>query len=333
MLQSHWEATGIVLQDVVLPPLPAGWVRLSVAACGICGSDLHHYRHPESGVAGAVPGHELTGTVIDGPPGLADRLYAVEPWVPCGECDFCRAGRPQLCRSAHLIGGAHLPGGFAEFIDVPAGRLHPVPPALSPLEGSFTEPLGISLRAVRLAEVQVDSRVLMLGAGTLGLAAGLIARDVAGQVAVSARYQQQAAVASALGLQPVMERDLARFAKDFEPDVVIETVGGEAGTINQALQVARPGGRVVVLGLFSAPVTIDARTLVMKELHLLGSKVFGTGEYGSDFHAAAERLPRYRAELKLLQTHQYPLTEVAQAFAQANDKTTGAIKVTVLPGS
>lgn len=329
MLQSQWTENDLVLRQVEPGSLPQGWVRLSVAACGICGSDLHRYRGPK--VGGTIPGHELAGTVLQAQTPMPDTLYAVEPWVSCGACDYCRSGRLQHCRNGRLV-GAQIAGGLAEFIDVPASNVHPVAPGVSPLEASFTEPFAVCVRAVHLARLQLDSRVLILGGGTLGLVTGLLARDRCAQVAVTCRYPAQAEAARALGLQAVEEGDAGHWAADAEPDVVVETVGGHADTINQAIALSRPGGRIVVLGLFQEQLPFDARGLVIKELSITGSKVMGVSEHGPEFRAAGQQLVRFQRELAVMQTHQFPLTQVTEAFATAFDKRTGAIKVTVVPG-
>jgi threonine dehydrogenase-like Zn-dependent dehydrogenase len=298
-----------------------------VAACGICGSDLHRYRHPTDG---GTPGHELVGTVLTAEQPMPDVLYAVEPWLACGTCDYCLAGQRQHCRSGRLL-GAQVAGGLADFVDAPASEVHAIPATVQPLLASMTEPLAVATRAIHRAQLMRDSRVLVIGAGAIGLLLGLLARDAAGRVAVVTRHDHQAALATKLGLEPVPELDADQFAKEFQPDVVIESVGGEAKTVEQAMQAVRPGGRVVVLGLFSNPSQLDTRALIMKEVELTGSKVYGMGHHGHEFAAAAAIVPRYASELSALQSHQFPLADLPQAFACAADKTTRAVKVTVLP--
>jgi threonine dehydrogenase-like Zn-dependent dehydrogenase len=329
MRQSVWTDSGIILRDVEPPPLKEGWVRLKVAACGICGSDLHGYKEGRF-FAGAVPGHELSGTIMESSSPLPDVLYAAEPWFWCGSCDNCRIGKVQLCRKGGLLGVGN-PGGLAEFVDVPAMHVYACDPSLSPLEASLTEPFGISTRCVHLADLKMDSRVLVLGAGSLGLICGLLARDTAERVAISYRYPAQAEAARRLGLEAVPEGEVVAWAQDFEPDAVLETVGGHANTMEQATAACRGGGRIVVLGLFQIAPPLDMRALIHKELHIMGSAFFGTSEHGPEFRASTKLLPRYRGELKVLQTHQFALDDVATAMAAAADKNTGAIKVTVLP--
>jgi threonine dehydrogenase-like Zn-dependent dehydrogenase len=331
MLQSLWTEEGIVLKDVEPPQLQPGWVRLKIHACGICGSDLHGYKDGNIR-AGGKPGHEMAGTIMESTVDLPDALYAVEPWLWCGECEFCRIGKVQLCRKAGLV-GVSVPGGLADFIDVPAMHVYPCDPSLTPVEASLTEPFGICTRAVHLADLKMDTRVLILGAGSLGLISGLLARDTAERVAISFRYDSQKVAAEKLGLEAVPEAKIVDWAQDYGPDVIIETVGGHANTMEQATAAARPDCRIVVLGLFSQNPALDMRALIHKELKIMGSAFFGTSEHGPEFRTSTKILPHFKDELKVLQTHQFPLSRVADAFEAAVSKDDRPIKVTILPGS
>ena len=104
MRQARWTEKGVAIEDVMPPPLAADWVRLSVAACGICGTDLHLWKRELAAPVGVAPGHEIVGTPLDGPRGLAEGLYAVEPMKVCGVCDFCVSGRRHLCTRLEIIG-------------------------------------------------------------------------------------------------------------------------------------------------------------------------------------------------------------------------------------
>ena len=331
MLQSIWTDTGIGLRDVELGPLLPGHVRMRVAACGICGSDLHRYRDTASQLGREVPpGHEFVGTIADAgnATDLPDELYGVDPWVACGRCDYCLRGMSNSCRSGAIL-GVHLTGGLAEFVDVPARNLHAQDPSLSPVEASLNEPFAVCARTIHLAGLKLDSRVLIIGGGTLGLICGAIARDFAGRVAITTRYAHQTEAAHKLGIEPVPEAEIQAFARDYEPDVVIESVGGTASTIEMAMSAARTGGKIVVQGLFSKPSTIDANLLIFKELTMTGSKIYGQSLHGPEFAAATRILPRHRDTIRALQTHQFPLSRVEDAFAVANDKAQQPIKVTI----
>src|SRR5204863_7179212 len=109
------------------------------------------------------------------------------------------------------------------------------------------------------------------------------------------------------------------------------SVGGAANTVNEALRAVRRGGRVVVLGSFNDAKPVDLRTLMMREVALLGSFCYGSGEREPEFTTAARLTGRWRDELRALTTHQFALEDIASAFDTANDKTTGAIQVTLVP--
>jgi L-idonate 5-dehydrogenase len=331
MLQSIWTDKGIGLREVEPGLLQPGFVRMRVAACGICGSDLHRYRDTASQLGREVPpGHEFVGTIADAGNaiGIADALYGVDPWVACGRCDYCLRGMSNSCRSGAIL-GVHVTGGLAEFVDVPAGNLHAQDPSLTPVEASLNEPFAVCARTIHLAELKLDSRVLIIGGGTLGLICGALARDFAGRVAITTRYPHQTDAAHQIGIESVAEGDIDDFARDYEPDVVIESVGGTASTIEMAMKAARTGGKIVVQGLFSRDATINPNLFIFKELTMTGSKIYGQSLHGPEFAAATGILPRHRNTIGILQTHQFPLSRVEDAFAVANDKAQSPIKVTI----
>jgi len=326
-----WTDDGLDLVDAELPPLEPDWVRLRVEACGICGSDLHFWHGDLPRPKGTSPGHEFAGTVVDGPAGLPDIRYAASPNVCCGRCDFCTTGRTNLCRRGGYGIGLGRNGALAEFVDVPAVNLAPIPDGVDAVTASLTEPLAVAVRGVGLGQVRADTKVLVLGGGTIGLCAALAARDRADDVAITARHPHQRAAAEHLGVTVLDESEVMSWAKEHRPDVVIESVGGTGNTMNDAVQAVRRGGRVALLGSFNAPTPVNLQLLMMKEVALFGSFCYGRGEREPEFTTAARFTGRWRAELRSLTTHQFPLAEVTTAFETANDKSTGAIKVTLVP--
>ena len=331
MRRATWTEDGLDVIEMEPPPLAEGWTRLRVQACGICGSDLHFWHGQVPRPLGTAPGHEIAGTVIDGPPGLPDARYAVSPNVCCGRCDFCTTGRTNLCRRGGYGIGLGRDGALADFVDAPAVNLAPIPDNVDAVIASLTEPLAVSLHGLGQANLVTDTTVLVLGGGTIGLCAALIARDRAGLVAITARHPQQRAAAEQLGVTVLGEGDALPWAKEHRPDVVVESVGGVADTIDVAVRAVRRGGRVVLLGSFGTPKPIDLQTLMMKEVALLGSFCYGTGDREPEFATAARLTGRWRDELRPMATHQFALADVATAFHTAGDKATGAIKVTIVP--
>ena len=331
MRRALWTTDGLEVTEVEPGPLAEGWARLRVAACGICGSDLHWWHGSMRRPLGTAPGHELAGTVLDGPAGIDDLLYAVSPNVSCGACEFCLVGRTHLCDRALGRGlGMGADGGLSEIVDVPVANLAAVTTD-DPVVAALTEPLAVALRGVSLGEVGPDSRVLVLGAGTIGLAAALLARDRAAEVAITARHPHQAAAAEAIGVTVLDEGDGVGWAKQVGPDVVIESVGGAASTLTDGVKACRKGGTIVLLGAFTEPRPVDLTKLMMKELRLQGSFCYGSTRRGAEYAAAAALTGRHAEELSTMTTHQFPLDRVTDAFEAAADKSSGAIKVTIVP--
>ena len=331
MRRALWTDDGLTITDVEPPPLPEGWVRVRVDACGICGSDLHFWHGHLARPLGTAPGHEFAGTVMDGPAELPDVRYAVSPNVSCGRCNFCMTGRTNLCRRGGYGIGLGRDGGLADFVDAPLANLAPIPDGVDGVTASLTEPLAVTVRGVGLAALGPETKVLVLGAGTIGLCAALVARDQAAAVAITARHPHQRAAAEHLGVTVLDEGDFMGWAKENRPDAVIESVGGGADTVNDAVRAVQRGGRVVLLGSFNAPRPVDLQTMMMKEVALLGSFCYGTADREPEFAIAARLTGRWRNELAALATHQFALEDVTTAFQTAEDKSTGAIKVTLVP--
>lgn len=337
MRQATWTPDGIDVLEVEPPPLRDGWARLAVSGCGICGSDLHIYRamRHQSVAPGdySAPGHEIAGTVIDGPAGLADAVYAVEPWFNCRVCEPCTQGASILCQDATLFGISGA-GGLADEVDIPPRLLHRVPTELDPALASLAEPWAVAVRAIdRCGQIAFGERVLVLGGGTIGLLTGVAARDRASEVGITCRYPHQAELARRFGLSPIAPDELAAWAAEHRPGRVIETVGGDAATMTDAIASARPGGRIVVVGVFAARQPTDYRQVVLRELEIVGSIYYGMSGAGSEFGAAVASMPGIADELQALDTHRFDLTDASTAFATADDKASEAVKVTIAPAS
>lgn len=324
----------IGLRDVAEPVLGAGDVLVQVRACGICGSDLHWF-HGALPVPAVCPGHEMAGEVVACGPdvqGFAPGArVAVEPMVVCRHCHYCRTGRPQLCPRLRVI-GLRRPGGFADRVAAPAYALFVVPDEIDWPLAALAEPTAVAVHAVRLAGVSLGARVLILGAGTLGLLCALAARVAgAAEVLVSARYAHQLAMARRLGAAEPARVANGSIADDLAADVVIETVGGGADTLSDAVRVVRPAGTVVVLGVFASPPALPALALLAKEVRVIGSLMYDRTGPRADFQIAIDLIRQQRGVLADLVTHRVPLENIQQAFVTASDKRAGAIKVAVMP--
>ncbi|MAI78040.1 MAG: hypothetical protein CL917_03800 [Deltaproteobacteria bacterium] len=324
------------------PTPEAGEIRVRIEACGICGSDLHAYRMGSMG-EGHTPGHEISG-VVDaiGPDVLnlkaGDRV-AIEPLLSCGECTLCQEGRYALCSQSRIL-GVQLAGGLADYIVVPEFRAHKLASDLDPAVAAMTEPVAVAVHALTQGCFKKESRVLVLGSGTVGLVSILVAHCLgAKEVWASARHSHQAEMALRMGASRVLNESeatpssLASLGASQAVDLAIETVGGHANTLNAACQAVRPGGHISVLGLFQEEISLPGLPLVLKEITMSGSNCYGNPKGGlSDFQRAGEIVDAERERLAAFVTHRMDLTQVDQAFKVAADKTRGAIKVMVQPG-
>jgi len=326
-----------VVDDVPRPVVGPDDVVVAVRSCGICGSDLHWW-HGELMQPLACPGHEIAGEVAEvGAAVTALREgdhVALEGIASCGTCSWCRAGTYNYCRSMGIV-GMTIPGGFADFVRIPARHCFPIPAGLGFAAAALSEPLGVAVHGVRLAGVTIGQRVLVLGAGTIGLAAVIAARaSGAGEVLVTARRPQQRAAALALGAHRVLDdaddAGLREAAQESPLDVVIETVGGSADTLATAAATCRPGGVIVVLGVFTTSVPFPALHVVARELRVQGAMVYNRVGSRADFEIVQDLLARDGRRIgETLVTHRFALDDIAAAFRTAADKTSGSIKVTI----
>ena len=333
----------IEIARVPIPEPGPGEVRVAVEACGICGSDLHLFG---SGffAPGITPGHEAAGRIDALGPGVAGvaggMRVAVEPMRGCGACASCRRGQYSICRGARLH-GVHLPGGLAEYIVVPADRVHRLPADLDPQLAALAEPMAVVVHALLRGNLAAGQRVLVLGAGSVGLLTLAAARRLgAAEVWITARHPHQALRARALGATRVLGEAeaeplaLEAIGREAPFDLVVETVGGQADTLRAASAAVRPGGTISVIGLFLGGAPIDPFGLMLKEVTMAWSYCYGVRAAGagrSDFAHAIDVIAAERDALAALVTHRFPLEQIARGFEVASDRRGGAIKVSINP--
>ncbi len=303
---------GVVrVADVAEPDGPGRLVH--VASSGICGSDLHLL---DLGPPVTL-GHEFAGRLEDG------SSVAIDPSSPCGTCDQCRAGAAHRCRTgAGRAVGVAVDGGMAEQILVRDDALVALPAGLDLADACLVEPLGVAVHGLGLADVSTDSRVAVVGGGTIGLAAVAAARARgAVDVGLVARHPHQQEAGERLG---------ARTANDGEYDVVVEAAGTEAA-LGEAAARCRPGGLVLFLSTHWSPVPIPGFPALMKELTFRWSYTYGSHPGGRDLDDAAALLAGDPDVAATLITHRFPLDDAPEAFRVAADRASGAIKVVLEP--
>ena len=304
-------ANGIEVVDV--PPPRGDGVTVHIRAAGICGSDLHmleHGYHP-----GVTLGHELAGELADG------TAVAIEPLAPCGSCEFCIAGDYNLCRtSPAMIIGIMRDGGMADELLVPSRCLVPLPAGVPVRDASLVEPLAVCLHGLRRVGLHGGQRLAVVGAGSIGLLAVAAARATGAAVGLVARYDAQAAAGERLGAQPA----------DGEYDVVVECAG-TASALERACELARPGAVLLLLASYWEGITLPGFVVLMKELRVQPSNMYGRHAAGRDVDGAAALLAATPELARTVITHRLPLDAAPEAFRIARERKAGAIKVVLEP--
>ena len=291
-------------------PVPApGEVLLRVTSVGLCGSDRHWFQ--DGGIGGTtleeplVLGHEFAGVIASGPE--AGLRVVAEPAVPCGSCRTCRSARMELCPTAGFAGYGGTDGALRTFATWPATLLQPLPDTIPDDEASLLEPLGIALHAVHLAGLTPGARVAVVGAGPIGqlVVRALVAAGV-DDVAVVEPLPHRLAAALAAGARPARPDDDV----DVDVDVAIECAGEDAA-VDIAISLARPGGRVVLVGIpGDDQTTFTASVARRKGLTLQLCRRMRP----ADLERATELVSDGTIDLQGLVSHVVSLDDVASAF-------------------
>lgn len=286
---------------------PADWTVLDVAAAGICGSDL-------TLVGWNLPvtlGHEIAGYA-------GGRAYCVEPVVHCGTCDQCSAGATQRCRGTtpHGLLGVSFDGGMAERVAVPPECLVPLPDGLPVTDASLVEPLAVSWHALRKAGAAPGERVLVVGGGSVGLLTVAAAATMGVEVDIEARHEHQRAAGEALGAG----------APRGKYEITVEAAGSDSA-LATCMRKTVPGGRIAVVGMPQGDLAVPGIPFVMNELSMIGCNCYDRSGNRHEFAEAAQVLADNPAIAATVITHRFTLSDAAEAFRVAADRSGGAIKV------
>lgn len=320
--------------ETVPAPTPGpGEATVRIAAAGLCGTDFRIWSGDRPVQYPRIMGHELLGFVEaigDGVTSVtAGDQVAIVPNYSCGWCALCREGNWNICR-ARVAVGIDVDGGFAEIVKVPADRCRRAPRAATPDSLLLTEPLAVVVRGVNRAAPVPGETAAVLGVGTLGLLAIQVLRVRGARVLAVGRTSRRFEIAQALGAESThaaVDGGLARAAEQFSGregvDLVIETAG-TAEAVAQALELVRPGGRVVLTGLPHEPSTVSFFSVVRREITLIGSMI-----YQDEFAEAMRLLASGEVRSERLVTHRFDLDEIDAAFLAHREP--ASIKVAVAP--
>lgn len=349
MLATRWWGRGDVRVETVDNPgePPESWVRIEVVACGICGTDVEEYTsgpniiptdpHSLSGrCAPLTLGHEAVGIIesvgpgVDLEPGTA---VAVEANMWCGTCWWCRRHRYQLCEQLASL-GLMSDGGLAETMLAPAYMCIPYSADVPAEAAVLAEPLSVAVRAVDRGDIRLGSTVGVLGTGTIGLLTIQAARLAGARTIVAVeRLERRRRLALELGAdQAVTPEEAGEAGMDLTGglglDVTIEAAGN-AQAAAAAVQLARRGGRAVLLGVFDGTVPIDMMDLLMGEKEIVACL---SHVYDTDFATAVSLIDRGLVQTAPLVTDYVQLADVVtdgfQALVSAPEE---HLKIVVAP--
>ena len=306
---------------------------IRVKAAGLCGTDYRIWTGERPVRYPRVMGHEFVGTVaaIGAEVGTltVGQTVAVEPNYSCGVCPLCREGNRNLCLSRVAV-GIDVDGGFAEQATVPARCCWPAPDGLADERLLLAEPLAVVVRAIGRAEPVKGETAAVLGLGSLGLLAVQALKARGGRVPGDAPPTRRPGLARELGADAVAlsgaDDDTAAaraFSSREGVDTVIETAG-TAPAVEQAVNLCRPGGRVVLTGLPHEATSLNFFWVVRRELRIIGSMI-----YQDEFPEAIRLLATGAVRVERLLSQTFPLDRIDDAF-QAH-RSPDSIKVAVIP--
>jgi (R,R)-butanediol dehydrogenase/meso-butanediol dehydrogenase/diacetyl reductase len=314
----------LIVEDIQSPePADPHDVVVRVARCGICGSDLHISEEPIFGVpAGVVLGHEYSGEVVASGKNVktvkTGDLVSVNPLTSCGECAACLTGDLAMCASM-TVGG----GGYGQYSLVREHQCVRIPNGVSIEDAALVEPMAVGLRAVNQAQMRSGARILVLGAGPIGLAVTFWARRMgAGKIAVTASSNRRAELAMEMGASGFVapsENPVADVnqALGGTPEIVFECVG-KTGLIQRCIEHVAPRGTVIVAGLCAHPDTFNPFMLVAKECRLQATAFYTT----RDFHTTLDVLESGDTVPHSMITDTITIDEIPVTFEALKQRTT-----------
>ena len=318
-------ADDIRVEQIPAPAAGTGEVLVRSTIVGICGSDVHaaHGRHPFMSLP-FWPGHEVIGVVEaagpEAPADLVNRRVVIEPNLACGECTPCQRGRYNICATLDVF-GCQTPGGMTDRFTIAADRVIALPDDLSDREAALIEPLATPVHAVRRAGDLTGARVVVLGAGPIGLFVTIAALHAgAERVVVADLLESKRARAERLGASGSFDSSAPDAAEAAmrelggKADVVFDCVSREA-TVRLAIEMLEKGGTIMTVGVPSGPTTIDLELIQDREIALLGNLMY----VREDVEAAIALLRERRLPLAELITGVFPLDQAQQAFDASND--------------
>jgi 2-desacetyl-2-hydroxyethyl bacteriochlorophyllide A dehydrogenase len=307
------EPRNIQIKDVETPDPGRKEVLIKLSLAGICGTDYSLYHGKFDVSLPIIPGHEGIGRIVKlgsevSGLGIGQRV-AIQPNFPCGKCGSCLSGRGNVCPSKIRL-GLDVNGAFAEYVRVPADYVWTIPDDLDDVDAVLAEPFSVAAHALKVTSPRSGDRTLVFGAGVIGL---MILQLAALQGACVSAYdieQNRLKLAKKLGASQVLisKDHLASARSTF--DVIYEASGSEAA-LAEAIDLAAPGGKIIVLGLPGNAHPLETALIVRKELHILGSMI-----YTNEFPDVLKILSSGQIRTEPLISKKLPLNQLDRAMAE-----------------
>jgi len=325
----------LAIEDRPIPGVRSDEVLVRVAAVGVCGSDVHYFRHGRIGdfvVDGPlVLGHELSGTIVAvGETIAADRVgqrVAVEPQKPCHRCRECEAGRYNLCPNMEFYATPPIDGAFTGYVAIQAEFAHPIPDSISDEAAALLEPLSVAITTMRKAHIVPGSTVLIAGAGPIGIICAQTARAFgAAEIIVSDLVPERRERALAYGATRVidpMETDVATAGLDVNAFI---DASGSPRAVFSGIKAVRPAGYAVLVGLGNPEMTLPIEHIQNLEINVTG--IF---RYTDTWPAGIHLVASGQVDLDSLVTGRFDLEHVEDALE--SDLDPNSLKSIVYPNN
>ncbi len=313
----------IELQERPVPVPGDGEVLVRVASVGVCGSDVHYYKHGRIGdfvvEEPLVLGHEVSGRVVAVGRGVSEarvgERVAIDPQRPCGHCRACRSGRMNLCPHMEFYATPPVDGTFCDYVTAPADMAYPVPDAMSDDAAALLEPFSVGLWAAHKAQVTPGDRVLVAGAGPIGamVAQAVRARGAADVVVtdfVDSRRERITSFGATRALHPVDDADeIAALGADAFVDC-----SGATPAVLSGIRALRPGGAAVLVGMGPDEMPIPVGLVASREI-----TVTGVFRYVDTWPRGIALFTAGAVHLDEMVTARYPLEQVEDALNADSD--------------
>lgn len=324
----------ITLEALPVPELAADEVLVQVGAVGVCGSDVHYWKHGRIGdfvvETDLILGHELGGRIAavgaDVDESRIGQRVAVEPQRSCRVCEYCKSGRYNLCPSMEFYATPPIDGAFCEYVTIQADFAHPIPDEVSDAAAAMLEPLSVGIAAARKANLQPGQSVFIAGAGPIGIIQAQVARAFgAARIIVSDPAAPRRELALTFGATQVvdpMTTDIT--TAGYNVDAFIDAAG-VAPAVVSGMHTVKPGGSVVLVGMGADEIALPIPLIQNYELNVTGIFRY-TDTWPLGIHLVASGA----VDLDALVTSSYGLDEAPTALDRAGAPQ--ELKVVVRPG-